>query len=65
MTDEKKDILSKIDILIKDIKSGEIQQEQIVAELKEIQYFITNNSVQPLIMDISITTAYLYPLLSG
>ena len=45
MTDEKKDILSKIDILIKDIKSGEIQQEQIVAELKEIQYFITNNSV--------------------
>ena len=40
MTDEKEDILSRVEILVEDIKTGRIAEEQIVAELKEIKFLI-------------------------
>jgi len=37
---KKEDILSKITILIKDIRSGNIADEQVIAELREIKFLI-------------------------
>lgn len=43
MTDEKEDIVSKIEQLIKDIKSGAIENEPLIAELEDIKYLIAKN----------------------